>query len=35
MELVRERSYAGEDWYGESMTGRAFVRCRFADVDMT
>jgi len=34
-EPVQERSYAGEDWYGEQMAGRAFVRCRFADVDLT
>lgn len=35
MDVEQERSYAGEDWYGEQMAGRAFVRCRFSDVDLS
>ena len=33
--LVEDESYAGEDWYAEEMVDRAYLRCRFSDVDLT
>jgi uncharacterized protein YjbI with pentapeptide repeats len=32
---TEDRSFAGEDWYGEELADRAYLRCRFADVDLT
>ena len=30
-----ERSFAGDDWWGEEVVDRAYTRCRFSDVDLT
>jgi uncharacterized protein YjbI with pentapeptide repeats len=30
-----ERSFAGDDWWGEDLADRVYLRCRFADVDLT
>jgi uncharacterized protein YjbI with pentapeptide repeats len=32
---VEDVSYRGEDWYGEELTDRVYLRCRFTDVDLT
>ena len=34
-EVVEKRSYSGDDWWGEDLADRGFVKCRFADVDLT
>jgi fluoroquinolone resistance protein len=33
--LIEDESFTGEDWYGEEMADRAYVRCTFSDVDLT
>jgi uncharacterized protein YjbI with pentapeptide repeats len=33
--LEEDTAYAGDDWWGEELADRAYVRCRFADVDLT
>jgi len=32
---VEDRSFAGDDWWGEDLGERVYLRCRFADVDLT
>jgi fluoroquinolone resistance protein len=32
---VEDEVYSGDDWYGEEMDDRTYLRCRFADVDLT
>jgi fluoroquinolone resistance protein len=33
--LVEEATFSGEDWYGEELVDRGYLRCRFVDVDLT
>jgi fluoroquinolone resistance protein len=30
-----DATYSGEDWYGEEMTDRRYLRCVFDDIDLT
>ncbi|GAB4059715.1 pentapeptide repeat-containing protein [Catellatospora paridis] len=34
-EVTEDASFSGEDWYGDELEDRHFLRCTFRDVDMT
>jgi fluoroquinolone resistance protein len=32
---VEDATLRGEDWWGEDLSGRSFVRCTLLDVDLS
>ena len=34
-DVIEDATFRDEDWYGEELADRAYVRCAFFDIDLT